>query len=45
MQKKQGKKKGGAAKIGRSKRNKDQALSSFVRGKITAEQYLKQIKK
>jgi len=39
--KKVGKKKGGMAKIGRSKRVKDQLLSNFVRGNITGEEYLK----
>lgn len=41
MQKGQGKKKGGQRKIGRSKRPKDQAMSSFVRGRISAEEYFK----
>ncbi len=43
--KKVGKKKGGAGKIGRSKRIKDNNLSAFIRGKITGEQYLKSTKK
>jgi len=43
--KKVGKKKGGAGKIGRSKRVKDNNLSAFVRGKITGEQYFKHFKK
>ena len=42
--KKSRKRKGGMAKIGRSKRTKDQAMSSYVRGKITFEQYLKRSK-
>jgi len=33
--------KGGGRKIGRNKRPKDQNLSSYVRGKITFEQYEK----
>jgi len=37
----QSKKKGGQRKHGRSKRVKDQALSSFVRNKISAEEYFK----
>lgn len=41
----QGKKKGGAGKIGRSKRSKDQNLSAFVKDKITAEVYFKRLKK
>lgn len=35
------KKKGGDKKHGRNKRPKDQALSSYVRGNITFEQYKK----
>ena len=35
------KRKGGMAKIGRSKRTKNQAMSSYARGKITFEQYQK----
>jgi hypothetical protein len=41
----QGKKRGGQRKIGRSKRIKDQNLSAFVRGKISAETYFKNSKK
>ena len=42
MRNKQSKKrKGGMAKIGRSKRAKNQAMSAYVRGKITFDQYLK----
>ena len=41
-EKKQNKKcKGGMAKIGRNKRAKNQAMSAYVRGKITFEQYLR----
>jgi len=38
------KKSDGAKKIGRNKRSKDQALSMYVRGKITFEQYQNKIK-
>lgn len=39
---KEGKKKGGMRKIGRSKRKGlDQVLSNFVRNKITAQKYFK----
>lgn len=34
-------KKGGTRKHGRNKRAKDQAMSAYVRGKITFEQYWK----
>ena len=37
--KKKGKKKGGMAKIGRTKRPLDSALSQFVKGKIPFEKY------
>lgn len=37
------KKSGGDKKHGRNKRPKNQALSSYVRGKITFEQYKKRI--
>ena len=40
-QKKKGKKKGGMAKIGRSKRLKDSAMSLYVKGKISFETYAK----
>lgn len=38
-QKKKGKKKGGMAKIGRSKRTLDSAMSLYVKGKIPFEKY------
>jgi uncharacterized membrane protein len=38
------KKKGGAKKIGRSKRAKNQAMSAYARGKITFEQYKRRSK-
>lgn len=41
MSQKKQKSKGGAKKIGRNKRSKDQKMSAYVRGKITFEQYLK----
>ena len=31
----------GTKKYGRSKRDKDQAMSKFVKGKISAQQYFK----
>jgi hypothetical protein len=39
--KKEGRKSGGARKIGRKNRPKDQKLSAYVRDKITFEQYNK----
>jgi hypothetical protein len=41
MAKQANQKKGSSRKVGRSKRAKDQATSSFVRGKITFDQYAK----
>lgn len=41
MAKREGKKKGGMKKIGRSKRSKDQEMSSFIRNLITADKYFK----
>jgi ribosomal protein L27 len=41
-----GRKKGGARKIGRqARKGKDNALSAYVRGRISFEQYQKQKKK
>ena len=42
--KKEQKKKGGAKKYGRNKRPVNSAMSAYVRGKISFENYLKQIK-
>jgi hypothetical protein len=44
-QKKTQKKKGGEKKYGRNKRPVNQAMSSFVRGKISLDSYQKQTKK
>jgi hypothetical protein len=43
-QQKTQKKKGGAKKHGRNKRPVNSAMSAYVRGKITFEQYQKQVR-